>query len=602
MAEKINYGESQAVLAQRGVDAFNTASQNNIANVKAELDKVAAELAAGIQVGMTPAETAALNTRLNNLKSQAQTLTGEVQASYDFATGQSKISNQEYNQQILAMQEAQRRNTAQTLNQLQSVSTPGGYSSVIAENEENIRRQAAAEQAFMTGRGSVPADMQRITPGLLPPSTATQGGVIGVTGGTQQLFQSALSSAQQSALANLSTSQLRLQQELESEARATASAREAKQREKYEDFKIAAVNSIVNLTSNIGSKTAELEAAAASADTRSGRQVANAELDQFKKQSAITLSNQLATIRAQARSAGFSQEQVVEADYINKVRVGKDLNLGAFVTSRINTLRSSPRIVPERFNPATGKMETTRLDPNTGKQVPLMALPNEAGFVTDTKGKILTLTGKDGFLLDSFGTLTYYGDQSSSDPKNQQTIDLYDLNNRIGVGLGSASIAKDAAARNKVLSEWFSDPKLGIGDPVIRKAVSVLLGSSAASGPEYWQKSFTSNLDFGVSKLPPVTPTTKAKVPTPSPQRSPVPQSGFVNPSAPILNITNAFNLIEAAKNAEAGKIQSRMYYAPNNVVYNMFTYKGKTYYSPKGSTAEVYTKDSNDRFKRVYG
>ena len=136
MAENINYGESQAVLAQRGVDAFNTASQNNIANVKAQLDEVAAALAAGIQVGMTPEETAALNTRLNNLKSQAQTLTGQVQASYDFATGQSKISNQEYNQQILAMQEAQRRATGQTISQLQSVPTPGGYSSVVAENEE----------------------------------------------------------------------------------------------------------------------------------------------------------------------------------------------------------------------------------------------------------------------------------------------------------------------------------------------------------------------------------------------------------------------------------------------------------------------------------
>lgn len=604
MAENINYGESQAVLAQRGVDAFNTASQNNIANVKAQLDEVAAALAAGIQVGMTPEETAALNTRLNNLKSQAQTLTGQVQASYDFATGQSKISNQEYNQQILAMQEAQRRTTGQTLSQLQSVPTPGGYSSVVAENEENIRRQAAAEQAFMTGRGSVPADMQRITPGLLPPSTATQGGVIGVSGGTQQLFQSALSSTQQSALANLRTSQLRLQQELESEARATASAREAKQREKYEDFKIAAVNSIVNLTSNIGTKTAELEAAAASADTRTGRQVANAELDKFKKQAAITLANDLARIRAQAKSVGLSKQEIIDIDYNNKVQLGKTTNLGAFVSSRINTLRSSPRIAPERFNPETGKMETTRLDKNTGKQVPLMALPNEAGFVTDTKGKILspTGTGKDGFLLDRYGNLTYYADRNNPDPKNQQAIDLYDLSNRIGVGLGSAAIAKNAAARNKELDDWFFDPKIGLGDPVIKYAATVLLGNSAGT-VEYWKKSFTSNLDFGVSKLPPVTQqTTKAKVPTPSPQRSPVPQSGFVNPSAPILNITNAFNLREAAKNAEAGKIQSRMYYAPNNVVYNMFTYKGNTYYSPKGSTAEIYTKDSNDRFKRVYG
>ena len=323
MAEKINYGESQAQLAQRGVGAYTTAAQNNLANVKAELDKVAGELAAGIQVGMTPEETATLNARLNNLKNQAQTITGQVQASYDFATKQSQTSQQEYNQQILAMQEAQRRATGQTISQLQSVPTPGGYSSVVAENEENIRRQAAAEQAFMTGRGSVPADMQRITPGLLPSSTGTQGGVIGVSGGTQKLFESALSSAQQSALTNLATSQLRIQQELESEARTAASERETKQRDKYENFRIASLNSIVNLTSDIGNKTAELEAAAASADTRSGRQVAMAELDAYKKKTAIDLSNDLSRIRAQARSAGLSKNEVADIDMSNFFSVPK---------------------------------------------------------------------------------------------------------------------------------------------------------------------------------------------------------------------------------------------------------------------------------------
>ena len=604
MAEKINYGESEAVLAQRGVSAYNTAAQSNIANVKAQLDEVAAQLAAGIQKGMTPEETAALNARLNNLKSQAQTLTGQTQASYDFATKQSQTSQQEYNQQILAMQEAQRRLTAQTLSQLQSVPTPGGYSSSQAESAENIRRQAAAQQAFMTGSASVPADMQRIIPGLTEESIATKGGVVGVSGGSQKLFESALSSAQQSALANLRTSQLRLQQELESEARTAASERERKQREKYEDFKIAAANSIVTLTSQIGSKTAELEAAAASADTRTGKQIAMAELDDYKKKQSIALSNDLARIRAQAKSVGLSKQEIIDIDYNNKVKLGQTTNLGAFVSSRINTLRTSPRIAISRYNPKTGKDETTRLDPNTGKQVPLMALPNEAGFVTDTKGGILSPsgTGKDGFLLDRYGNLTYYADRSNPDPKNQQAIDLYDLSNRIGVGLGSAAIAKNAAARNKELDEWFKDPKIGLGDSVIKYAATVLLGNSAGT-VEYWKKSFTSNLDFGVSKLPPVTQqTTKAKVPTPGPQRSPVPQSGFVNPSAPILNITNAFNLREAAKDAEAGRIQSRMFYAPNNVVYNMFIYKGNTYYSPKGSTAEIYTKDSNDRFKRVYG
>ena len=475
MAEQINYGESQAVLAQRGVDAFNTASQNNIANVKAELDKVAAELAQGIQVGMTPEETAALNTRLNNLKSQAQTLTGQVKASYDFATGQSKISNQEYNQQVLAMQEAQRRLTAQTLSQLQSVPTPGGYSSSQAESAENIRRQAAAEQAFMTGRGSVPADMQRITPGLSEETIGTQGGVVGVTGGTQQLFQSALSSAQQSALANLSTSQLRLQQELESEARTAASTREAKQREKYEDFKIAAVTSIVNLTSNIGTKTAELEAAAASADTRSGRQVANAELDKFKKQAAVTLANQLATIRAQAKSSGYSAEQVAMADQAAKIARGADTKVGEFTNSRINTLLNNPRIsLTPNVNPVTKKTTT-------------LALPGQAGYVTLNGKDKLSWTGKDAFLLDGSGNLFYNTDTSNTKSKVTQ-IDLNILSNIISYGMGSAA-GLNKADRDKVISKWFYDKNSGLGLLEYQRAAAVILGKDADK-LDFWKKSF----------------------------------------------------------------------------------------------------------------
>ena len=475
MAEKINYGESEAVLAQRGVSAYNTAAQSNIANVKAQLDEVAAQLAAGIQVGMTPEETAALNARLNNLKNQAQTLTGQTQASYDFATKQSQTSNQEYNQQILAMQEAQRRATGQTINQLQAVPTPGGYSSTIAESEENIRRQAAAEQAFMTGRGSVPADMQRITPGLLPSSIGTQGGVIGVSGGTQQLFQSALSSAQQSALANLRTSQLRLQQELESEARTAASDRETKQREKYEDFKIAAVNSIVTLTSQIGTKRAELEAAAASADTRTGKQIANAELDKFNKQAAIGLKNDLARIRAQARSAGFSQDQVDKADQATKIGVGADTKVGQFVQNRIQTIGTTPRI-------------GTFIDPKTKKPREGIVPPGNTGYVTFNGKDRFTTNGKDALLIDGSGFLFY--NQNADDTKSKsELIDFNNLYAIISYGLGSAYGISNKAQRDKVLQTWYGDPNSGLGTPAYRAAAAVVLGAKANT-LDFWIKSF----------------------------------------------------------------------------------------------------------------
>jgi hypothetical protein len=164
----------------------------------------------------------------------------------------------------------------------------------------------------------------------------------------------------------------------------------------------------------------------------------------------------------------------------NKIILGSKTNLGAFVQNRLQTISTSPRIN------------------NVTKRI---ALPNEAGFVTDTKGKILTFTGNDGFLLDPAGTLTYYGNTKIDDPKNQQTIDLNNLYSRVTLGLGSAALGKNESERNKLLSTWFNDPVNGLGDSVYRKAIGAVLGMGATK-VDYWQKSFTSNLDYGVSKLP----------------------------------------------------------------------------------------------------
>ncbi len=478
MADKINYGPSQATLAQRGVEAYTNAAQNNLANVKAEIDKVAAELAAGIQVGMTPEETAAMNARLNNLKNQAQTITGQIQASYDFATKQSETSQQEYNAQILAMQAAQREATAQALGQLQAVPTPTGYSPTLAAGERNIRSQALAEQAYMTGPESIPQEMRPRIPGLLPTTPATAGGVVGVTGGTTKLFQSLLSQAQQSALANLATSQLRLQQELETEARKAASDREAKQREKYENFKISGVNSIINLTSDIGTKTAELEAAAASADTRTGRQIANAELDAYKRKAAIDLANDLARIRAQAKSTGLSKAEIAAVEQTAKIALGSETNLGQFTNSRINTLLNTPRIL---LNPYK--------DPKTGKIINL-AKPGEAGYVTLNGKDKLSWTGKDGFLLDGSGNLFYNTDTSNTKSKLTQ-IDFNYLSSIISLGIGSATGLKKAE-RDKVLQKWFYDTGSGLGTLEYKRAAVVLLGKDADK-LDFWKNSFDKN-------------------------------------------------------------------------------------------------------------
>ena len=52
----------------------------------------------------------------------------------------------------------------------------------------------------------------------------------------------------------------------------------------------------------------------------------------------------------------------------------------------------------------------------------------------------------------------------------------------------------------------------------------------------------------------------------------------------------------DAQKAAESGKEQSRMITMPNGVTYTVFTYKGKTYASPVGSTGEIYPYDPNSK------
>jgi hypothetical protein len=586
MADKINYGESEAVKAQRAVEAYTQGAQNSLATVKSEIDKVAAELAAGIQVGMTPEETAAMNARLNNLKNQAQTITGQIQASYDFATKQSQTSQQEYNQQILAMQEAQRRATASALGQLQAVPLPGGYSSTVASDAESIRRQAAAEQAYMTGRESVPAEIRTNIPGLLPTTPATAGGVVGVTGGTQKLFETALSSAQQSALAQLKTRQLELTTALEEEARKEAAQRQAQQQKRYDDFKLSAFDYITKLTTDIGTKRAELLASAAAADTRNGKQIALAELDKYDRQQAIQYKYDLGRIKAQSRVAGASSADLRELEKALTIQKGAaTTNIGNILQNRLTSIGSTVKINPN----------TNKLDPINGT------------ILAGAGNKPFTTNGKDRFEL--LNGVLFYTPNKDAKQKETLQIDILDFQNRVYGGIGFASTIQNKKERDKQLQVWFNDKDNGLGDLLTRNVASLLLGSDATK-LNYWLSSFDNKNTFtkiaqqslATNLLPAINQqTTKPKVPTPSPQISPVPRTGFINPTAPILNVSNAFSLIEAAKNAEAGKIQSRMYYAPNNVVYNVFTYKGKTYYSPKGSTAEIYTKDSNDRFKRVY-
>jgi hypothetical protein len=561
MAEP-NYGPSAASLATAAASAYDESSTKLLADINADIARTATEMNDAIVRGMSPEEQAGLNQRLSALTQRAKAVIESSQGAYQYAQEQSTAAANLYSEQMQQAQAAQRQLAAQAFGQSQAVPTPGGYDRFSAEGGRAIRESAGATMAAIGGEASVPSGLLPNVPGLVTPGRPeAAGGLVGVSLGGAQLFNRALNASQARALAELQGQQLALATQLELSANEAAREREEKERDRVAQYKISALLSAQGIAAQIGSTRAELLAKAAGSDTRTGKQIAQAELDAYDKKSAIDWKYTQKQIAAQAKSQGLSKEDTAMLQMQADEVLGGSTIPGRLLNNALKIMGNLPT------NSKTGEI--------------LGALPGD-------KGK---------WYLDA-GVLLY--DRDGNGKATPQPVQIDQIIRRVNAKLGQIS----TLPKNKQAEAWgkfWDDTTTGLGDAVARRALAIITSAPDALNQNWYFELLTKGTagtgrtltpaaeaaadQRRADKLPPVSPT-----PSPSPGPRPTPtQPVRINPSAQPKDVSEARNVIEASKLAEAGARQPERFALPNGVNVNVFTYKGKRYASPIGSTAEVY-------------
>jgi len=571
MAE-INYGESDAAKAAKAAAAFETSSGETLADINADIAKTSAEMEAAIVKGMSPQEQAALTQKLAALSDRAKAVIDASKGAYQFSIDQSKIAADEYATQMQAAQTAQRQLAGQAFGQLQAAPALGGYDRNIAEGSRAIKETAGAYMAALGGEGSVPVGLLPTMPGLITPGQqGTAGGLVGVSQGTSQLFNRALSASQARAFAELQGQQLALASQLEINAADAARAREEKEREEIRQYRTTALLNAQNIAAQIGKTRAELLAAAAGADTRTGKQRAEAELAAYDKKAAIDWKYTQKQIAAQAKAKGMSAEESAMQQY------DLDASLGA--TS----------IPGQLFN-------------NSLKYLSALPTDRTTGTLLGRDGKPLKIAGDRGTWTLDAGVL-YYDIDGPTGKQPSRPVPMDQIVKKVNAKLGQIQ----SLPKNKQREAWdsfWSDTKVGLADPTQRRALAILVGSDDALNSSWYFDLLTKGTyGSGRTFTPAAEAAAKANQTKVTEQPKVIPGLPFkpavtvqINPSAKPKDVSQAKNLIEASKLAEGGARQPERFALPNGVNVNVFTYNGKRYASPIGSTAEVYEWDDNKK------
>jgi hypothetical protein len=308
MAE-INYGQSAADLAAAAAESYDKSSQENLANINREIADESARMEAAIVAGMTPQETAAMNARINALKERAANVIASSRGAYQFAQEQATAASNLYSTQMEELQTAQRSLAAQALGQAQAPAGVGGYNRFTAEGTRALRENAAASMAAVGGEGGIPISSLVPTTGLMQTAGT---GLTGIEKERSLLFGRALTAGQARSLAEIQGQQMALATELELRANEAASEREQKERQRVADFKTSMFQYSTQLAAQIGTTLADLRAKAAGADTRTGKQIADAELKLYERKAAIDWKNTMKEIAARAKAAGVSSTEIAQ--------------------------------------------------------------------------------------------------------------------------------------------------------------------------------------------------------------------------------------------------------------------------------------------------
>lgn len=458
MAE-INYGKSPAELAAAQAAAYEQGGAATLADVNREIAAESARMEAAIVAGMSPEETAGMNARINALKERAANVIASSQGAYQFAQEQAKASADLYATQMEELQTAQRNLAAQALGQGQAVSTPGGgYNRFTAEGTRAIRENAAAAMAAIGGEGGVPGSALVPTTGLVE-TTGT--GLTGIERERSLLFGRALTAGQSRALAEIQGQQMALATQLELQASEAAREREAKERARVSDFKTSMFQYATQLAAQIGTTLADLKAKAAGADTRTGKQIADAELKLYERKAGIDWKNTMKEIAARAKAQGVSPaEQAAIIASANRELGSSNLFAKTFgdVVSRLQYV---PKVTSDPIARQQGMLG--KYDKETKSVLPISFDKKDRWYYAD-------------------GLLQVDTDGAGEQPLQQ--VDVQGLLDEITAKLGELSTIP-ANKRAKAWDDYYSDPA-GMGNKYNRRAMAVLFGDQGPLRAGWW--------------------------------------------------------------------------------------------------------------------
>jgi hypothetical protein len=240
---------------------------------------------------------------------------------------------------------------------------------------------------------------------------------------------------------------------------------------------------LLNLKAQQSTTQAQLEAAAAGADTRSGKEKANAELDLYRRKSKIDLDNTLKTIAAQARGRGASASEIKTMQEVADVAAGETSGFGRLAQQRLNNLE---RVFRGEIAPPAG----FKLDKKTNSL-----------YRTSDKAGVRTPVWKLEYGILAFNNGTTLNPDWIEVPTSKV---LYQITRQVGA---LQSLPKDKQL--KQFTNYFNQaPELQ--SSITRQALTIILGPGA-SKPDFYINAATTPF---ITAAPP-TPYSPTKQQTP---------------------------------------------------------------------------------------
>jgi hypothetical protein len=451
MAEKINYGPSAAKLAEASAAAYEQGSAATLADINRQIAEESARMEAGVVAGMSPEETASMNARVNALKERAANVIASSQGAYQFAQQQAQSSADLYTRQMEELQTAQRNLAAQALGQARTNLSPVDAGRFTSEGLRSIAENAASVMATVGGERGLPAGSLVPTAGLVETGGA---GLTGIQGQQNLLFGRALTAGQARAFSELQAQQMALATQIETQARESSAEREQRERQRVSDFRSSMFQYATQLAAQIGNNLNELKAKAAGADTRSGKKVAQAELDAYEKKSAINWKFTLKQIQAQARGQGLSKEETAMLEFDANQQRGNNEPLGKLLSGGL-------------------------------LNIPNLTTDTITGRILNADGKPLSLPGDRGQWFLDAGVLLY--DPDGTGKKTAVNPQVDQLVMRVNAKIGQI-MTLPKKQRGAAWDAFWNDSTTGLYNQTARKALAVVLGTPDALNSKWYKE------------------------------------------------------------------------------------------------------------------